>query len=98
DNYAQIYISTDASAILLIEQDCAEEIVENDIKEIAVICNKFNASSVNIAETKEEAESLTAARRSALSTIARLRPTTFLEDATVPRSQVAPMEIGRAHV
>lgn len=91
EDYAQIGLPTDASAILLIEQDGAEEIVEKDIKEIAVICNKFNASSVNIAETKEEAESLTAARRSALSTIARLRPTTFLEDATVPRSQVAPM-------
>lgn len=31
------------------------------------------------------------ARRSALSALARLKPTTILEDATVPRSQIAPM-------
>lgn len=91
EDYAQVGLPTDAHALLLIEQDGTEEVVEKDIGEIAKICQSYNASSVRIAETKEEAESLTVARRSALSTIARLRPTTFLEDATVPRSQVAPM-------
>lgn len=91
EEYAQVGLPTDANAILLIEQDGEEELVEKDIAKIATICKEFNATSVDIAETEEEANALTAARRSALSTIARLRPTTFLEDATVPRSQIAPM-------
>src|SRR5699024_5912197 len=61
------------------------------IEKIAEICKELNAVTVNIAKNEAEANALTTARRSALSTIARLRPTTFLEDATVPRSQVAPM-------
>lgn len=91
EEYTQVGLPTDAHALLLIEQDGTEEVVEKDIEEIAKICKGYNASSVRVAETKEEAESLTVARRTALSTIARLRPTTFLEDATVPRSQVATM-------
>ncbi len=91
EEYAQIGLPTDAKAILLIEQDGAKDLVERDIKQIAKICESYRAFSVNIARNEKEANALTEARRSALSTIARLRPTTFLEDATVPRSQVAPM-------
>lgn len=91
EDYARIGLPTDAHAILLIEQDGEEELVKKDIEKIAKICKDYHATSVDIAQTEKEAQSLTAARRSALSTIARLRPTTFLEDATVPRSQVAPM-------
>jgi glycolate oxidase len=39
-----------------------------------------------VAATEEEGEALRTARRTALSTLARLRPTTILEDATVPRA------------
>lgn len=91
EEYAQIGLPTDVKAILLIEQDGAKDLVERDIKQIAKICESYHAFSVSIARDEKEASSLTEARRSALSTIARLRPTTFLEDATVPRSQVAPM-------
>ena len=91
EEYNQIGLPTDAKAILLIEQDGPEFVVNRDIERIASICEKLNAATVSIAKNQEEADSLTTARRSTLSTIARLRPTTFLEDATVPRSQVAPM-------
>lgn len=91
EEYNQIGLPTDAKAILLIEQDGPEFVVNRDIEKIASICENLHAVSVSIAKNEAEANSLTTARRSALSTIARLRPTTFLEDATVPRSQVAPM-------
>src|SRR5699024_10327242 len=91
EEYNQIGLPTDAKAILLIEQDGPESVVIRDIEKIAEICKELNAVTVNIAKNEAEANALTTARRSALSTIARLRPTTFLEDATVPRSQVAPM-------
>lgn len=91
EEYNQIGLPTDAKAILLIEQDGPETIVDRDLEKIARICEDLNAVTVSIAKDEEEANLLRTARRTALSTIARLRPTTFLEDATVPRSQVAPM-------
>jgi glycolate oxidase len=46
---------------------------------------------VRVAQTPEEGANLLAARRAALSALSRLRPTTILEDATVPRSRLAEM-------
>ncbi|MEH7226258.1 glycolate oxidase subunit GlcD [Bacillus sp. JJ1566] len=89
--FAQIGLPTDAKAILLIEQDGPPEIVKRDIKRIIEICKEENAVSVKSAESEEEAESLRTARRAALSALARLKPTTILEDATVPRSEIANM-------
>lgn len=51
----------------------------------------MNAVDVRVAKDETEADALRTARRSALSALARLKPTTILEDATVPRSQIAPM-------
>lgn len=89
--FAQIGLPTDVKAILLIEQDGPEEVVKNDIEKIVEICKTENAVSVKAAESEEEAEALRTARRAALSALARLKPTTILEDATVPRSEIAKM-------
>ncbi|MFO1442326.1 glycolate oxidase subunit GlcD [Bacillus sp. Bva_UNVM-123] len=89
--FAKIGLPTDAKAILLIEQDGPAHIVERDIELISEICKSEHAVSVEAAKTAEEAEALRTARRAALSALARLRPTTILEDATVPRSEIANM-------
>ncbi len=89
--FAQIGLPTDAKAILLIEQDGPADVVERDIQKIIEICQSEQAVSVEAAKTDEEAEALRTARRAALSALARLRPTTILEDATVPRSEIANM-------
>ncbi|MEC3654661.1 glycolate oxidase subunit GlcD [Bacillus siamensis] len=91
EDYAKIGLPTDAKAVLLIEQDGDSDTVRRDIEKIEAICKNGAAVSVQTAETEEEAFSLTEARRSALSALARLKPTTILEDATVPRSQIANM-------
>ncbi|MCD8511113.1 MAG: glycolate oxidase subunit GlcD [Bacillus sp. (in: Bacteria)] len=91
EDFAKIGLPTEVGAILLIEQDGPKEVVERDIQRIAEICDEGGAISVKIAETPEEGEALTTARRSALSALARLKPTTILEDATVPRSKIAEM-------
>jgi glycolate oxidase len=85
------------AAILLIEQDGDKELVERDIQRISEICREENAESISIASTPEEGMKLMTARRSAFTALARLRPTTILEDATVPRSKIADMvmEINR---
>lgn len=89
--YAQIGLPTDAKAILLIEQDGPPEVVDRDLAKIAEICKQEKAVSVQIAASEDEADALRTARRTALSALARLKPTTILEDATVPRSEIAKM-------
>lgn len=91
EDFAHIGLPTDVKAILLIVQDGPPEIVERDIKKIAEICRSEQAIDVQLAASEEEAEKLATARRSALSALARLKPTTILEDATVPRSEIATM-------
>lgn len=89
--YAQIGLPTDVKAVLLIEQDGPSEVVARDIEKIAEICKQEGATSVQVAQSETEADALRSARRVALSALARLKPTTILEDATVPRSEIANM-------
>lgn len=89
--HAKIGLPTDVQAVLLIEQDGPPEVVDRDLAKMAEICKLEKAVSVEIASTEEEAEALRTARRTALSALARLKPTTILEDATVPRSEIAKM-------
>ncbi|MDR7236060.1 glycolate oxidase subunit GlcD [Neobacillus drentensis] len=91
EDYSKIGLPTDAKAVLLIEQDGSPEVVNRDIEKIIEVCKQEGAVSVQVASTEEEALALAAARRTALSALARLKPTTVLEDATVPRSELAKM-------
>ncbi|MFZ7946315.1 glycolate oxidase subunit GlcD [Neobacillus sp. 19] len=91
EDFAQIGLPTNVQAVLLIEQDGPVEVVESDMKKIADVCKQENAVSIQVAATEEEADALRTARRAALSAVARLKPTTILEDATVPRSEIANM-------
>jgi glycolate oxidase len=97
DDFAKLGLPLNMAAILLIEQDGDKELVERDIARISEICREEKADSVSIASTPEEGLKLMTARRSAFTALARLRPTTILEDATVPRSKIAEMvlEINR---
>ncbi|MGJ9385776.1 glycolate oxidase subunit GlcD [Salipaludibacillus sp. CF4.18] len=91
EDFAKVGLPTHANAVLLIEQDGPLETVNKDIQRISEICEEGNAISVKIATSNEEALALSTARRSALSALARLKPTTILEDATVPRSEIRKM-------
>jgi len=91
DDFAKLGLPRDMEAILLIEQDGDPTAVERDIELIRGICESENADRVEVAESREHAEKLLTARRSAFTALARLRPTTILEDATVPRSRIADM-------
>lgn len=91
DDFAKLGLPRDMEAILIIEQDGDPEMVERDIALITEICKSEKADGVQVAADREEAEKLLTARRSAFTALARLRPTTMLEDATVPRSKIAEM-------
>jgi glycolate oxidase len=55
------------------------------------IARQSGALEVRVARDEAEATQLASARRSAFSALARVAPTTILEDATVPRSELAKM-------
>lgn len=89
DDFAKLGLPLEMKSMLLIEQDGPEELVVRDIEKIAEIARQEGAAIVQMSETMEEGAKLLAARRAALSALSRLRPTTIMEDATVPRSRLA---------
>jgi glycolate oxidase len=91
EDYTQIGLSRNIEAILLIEVDGRGSIVEEDAESIKNILNKNKASQIKTASSIKESIMLKTARRSAFSALARKRPTTILEDATVPRSELPVM-------
>ena len=91
EEFMNIGLSIDCEAMLLIEQDGDPITVEQDMYLVQQICLDYGAKSTQLAQSEEEAESLSTARRVALSALARKRPTTILEDATVPRSEIVNM-------
>lgn len=89
---AKIGLPTEAGAILLIEVDGGHaQLVEDDAAKVIEICKKVGATDVRIATNEDEKNKIWAARRNALPALARAKPTTVLEDATVPRSKIPDM-------
>ncbi|GFO67850.1 FAD-binding protein [Geomonas limicola] len=91
EDYAHVGLPLDVDAVLLIEVDGHPAQVEEDAEGIRQICERHNCSFFQTAASADEALKLATARRVALSALARVKPTTILEDATVPRSCIAPM-------
>lgn len=91
EEYAHVGLPLDVDAVLLIEVDGHPAVVAEEAAAVQAICGRHCCSFFQTAQTAEEALKLAAARRTALSALARYRPTTILEDATVPRSCIAPM-------
>jgi glycolate oxidase len=91
EDYAKIGLPRDAEAILLMETDGHPAVVEDEAAAMAEIAKKNGARDVRIAADAIESATLAAARRTAFSALARIAPTVILEDATVPRSELAKM-------
>jgi len=90
ENFSQIGLPVDARAILLIEVDGIPEVVEREADTVLEVIKKNNGQ-VKMARDDKEREGLWAARRAALPALAQVKPTTVLEDATVPRSKITEM-------
>ncbi|AFM40014.1 FAD/FMN-dependent dehydrogenase [Desulfosporosinus acidiphilus SJ4] len=88
EEYAKVGLPIEAGAVLLIEVDGDSEILAKQIGKIEQICRRLGAVQIRVATTKEEAEDLWLARRSAFASVSRVKPTIIGEDATVPRSQI----------
>ncbi len=91
EDYAQVGLPTDCEALLFMETDGHPIVVAEEAEAMARIAREHQATGVTIARDETQATQLATARRSAFAALARLRPTTILEDATVPRSELARM-------
>ncbi|MGL4512648.1 MAG: FAD-binding oxidoreductase [Lacipirellulaceae bacterium] len=91
EGYANLGLPTDAAALLLAESDGHPAAVEDESRLMVEAFQKAGAEGVQVAKNEEEAERLRTARRAAFAALARERPTTMLEDVTVPRSELAAM-------
>lgn len=91
EDFSKAGLPLDAEAILLIETDGHPAAVADEAAKIEELCRTHGATSVKRAADAADAARLATARRSAFSALARLRPTTILEDVTVPRSELAGM-------
>ena len=91
EDFARLGLDKSNGALLLIEVDGARSAVDEDASAIEDICRNSGAISIKTAENELESVKLRAARKTAFAALARIRPTTILEDATVPRSELPTM-------
>ena len=91
DDFTHAGLPREAGAILLIEVDGHPAQVANDAAAVEKVLKANHATAVHVPKDAEEKNRLWEARRQALPVLARCRPTTVLEDATVPRSQIPAM-------
>lgn len=89
EDYAGIGLPREMGALLLIEVDGHPTVVAEEAEGVRKILEEVRADVIRQAANTQEALQLAAARRTALSAVARVSPTTILEDATVPRSRLA---------
>jgi glycolate oxidase len=91
EDHSHAGLPKEAAALLLIEVDGHPAQVQDDAAKVEAICRRKGAADIRVAQSAAERDKVWAARRTALSALAKLRPTLVLEDATVPRSQIPAM-------
>jgi glycolate oxidase len=91
EDFARVGLPLDCEALLLMESDGHPAAVMEEAGKMEELARKNGALQLRVAADEAEATKLAAARRSAFSALARVSPTTILEDATVPRSELAKM-------
>lgn len=91
EEFKKLGLPVDAGALLLFESDGALAQVEEEASEATSVMQKNGASDIQTASDSAERDRIWEGRRASLAALARVRPTTVLEDATVPRSRLAEM-------
>lgn len=91
EEYKQLGLPLDAGALLLLEVDGAEAQVKEEAEIAMSVMRRNGATDIQSASGAEERDRIWEGRRSSLAALARVKPTTILEDATVPRSKLVEM-------
>ncbi|MEY3959099.1 MAG: hypothetical protein RJA37_1702, partial [Verrucomicrobiota bacterium] len=82
EDFAKIGLPRDCEALLLMETDGHPAAVADEAEQMLALARARGARDVRVARDEAEALRLATARRSAFSALARVRPTTILEDVT----------------
>jgi glycolate oxidase len=84
-------LPAEAAVLLLIEVDGPPAVTQEEAGRLLEICRQAKAMTVQLAKDAQEGLQLANARRAALPSLSRLKPTTILEDVSVPPSRLAEM-------
>ncbi len=88
ENYLHAGLPIDAEAILLIELDGREAMLDDDADRTKAACLQSGARSVDIATSDRDRDRLWMARRAISPALGRIKPGKINEDVTVPRMQI----------
>jgi glycolate oxidase len=91
EDFAKVGLPLDCEALLLMETDGHPVVVAEEAARMEAIAKQNGCREIRVARDDAEGTQLATARRSAFSALARVSPTTILEDVTVPRSELARM-------
>jgi len=92
----------DASAVLLIELEGLNEMVEEQTEQLRQACKLCGAREFRVARTAEERDLLWKGRKNAFGAVGRVSPTYYVQDGVVPRTKIEPTlryigEVSRKH-
>jgi glycolate oxidase len=88
ENHLHMGLPLDAEAMLLIEVDGPDVVLDGQIARIEEICRKSGASQTEAAHTQAERDRLWQARRSISPALGKIRQGKINEDVTVPRTRI----------
>ena len=86
ENYLQMGLPVEAEALLLIEVDGRECVLDEDLAKIGKICQGHGATAIETAKSDADRERLWLARRSISPALGQIKPGKINEDVTVPRT------------
>jgi glycolate oxidase len=88
ENHLHMGLPLDAEAMLLIEVDGPDVVLDGQIARIEEICIECGAVQTEAARTQAERDRLWQARRSISPALGKIRPGKINEDVTVPRTRI----------
>ncbi|MDH4247928.1 MAG: FAD-binding protein [Deltaproteobacteria bacterium] len=89
DKHIHVGYPEHAGAALIIEMDGLRDGMDSDLRRVREVCEANGALSLQTAETEAEAGKLWLSRRAAYPAMARVSPTVYVMDCTVPRNRMA---------
>ncbi len=88
ENHLHIGLPVEAEAMVLLEVDGPEIVLEGEAARVEEVCRAAGATRTEAARSEEERSRLWQARRSISPALGRIRPGKLNEDVTVPRTRI----------
>lgn len=88
EDYVRAGFPVDAAAVLLIDVDGLNEVVEEEAQAVADVCAKHHARSVRVARDSAERELLWKGRKNAFGAAGRVSPSYYTQDGVIPRTKL----------